>query len=194
MVKSAFEKAMEKMAEIGDLTPEEKEAMRDREQLKPVLAAYYRGDLSKDDLWQRLKGFKPSLLRDAQVQMLDSMRLTSSSDELRLRREGIVAVETLKERPNISAVESALKTLEEIQKRHHDESEAAVRELREAIEKNPQMRVRPVKLPDGRTVLQAAPSVDEAVQARLSEFLAELDDRYEDFFSRTLDKLRGDLS
>jgi hypothetical protein len=51
-----------------------------------------------------------------------------------------------------------------------------------------------MKTPDGRTVYQAAVSVDEAVQARLSEFLSEHEMRYSQQFNRMIEKLRKEVS
>jgi hypothetical protein len=67
IVKSAFEKAMEKAAEIGDFTPEEKEALKNRENLKDILAEYYKGRLNLDGLWVKLKVFNPLFLKEAQL-------------------------------------------------------------------------------------------------------------------------------
>jgi hypothetical protein len=77
-VKSAFEKAMEKLAEIGELTPKEKEKIKDQEKLKSLLAEFYKGQLDRDGLWQRLKGSSTSFLKKAQQNLIDSMRLGST--------------------------------------------------------------------------------------------------------------------
>ncbi|HSB52045.1 MAG TPA: hypothetical protein VLD40_05255 [Dissulfurispiraceae bacterium] len=192
-VKSAFEKAMERAAEMGELTTEEKEELREREKVKSLLAEFYKGHLKRDDLWQQLKGVKPALLKEAQMGIVDSMRLGTPAEEFSQKRDGVLALETLKDKSRTAAVENVLKTLDAMRKEYDDRREAAIKELRTAIEKNPQLRVRPVKTPDGRTVLQAAVSVDEAVQARMAEFLAEHEKRYEEIFGRVVEKLKGEL-
>lgn len=192
-VKSAFEKAMEKIKDIQGLDPEEKKEMKDRERLRSVLAAFYKGDLKRDGIWEKLKGTRPSLLREAQENMVDSLRMSNMPEEFQRKKDGILAIEALKEKQNMSAIENSLSSVERVQKEYIDIRQRAVEELRAAIEENPKLRVRPVRTPDGRTVLQATPSVDEAVQARVGEFLAEHEKRYEAMFLKAIERLKKEI-
>jgi hypothetical protein len=193
-VKSAFEKAMEKIAEIGELTQEEKEKIKDQEEVKSVLAEFYKGRLDRDGLWQKLKGSKPSLLKEVQQHLINSFGLGSTPEEFQQRKDGILAIETLKEKQNVSVIEHTLNSIKVLQKEFQEGKERAAEELREAIESNPQLRLRPVRTQDGRTVLQAALSVDEAVQAKLSEFLSEHEERYSQKLIRLIEKLKKEAS
>jgi hypothetical protein len=193
-VKSAFEKAMEKAAAIGELTPEEKERIRSQEKIKSILTEFYKGQIDRDGLWQKLKGSKPFLLKEAQQYLVDSLGLGSTPEEFQQRKEGILAIETLKVKQNVPAIEQTLNSVKVLQKEYQDGKDKAEEELREAIEQNPQLRLRPVRTPDGRTVLQAAYSVDEAVQARLSEFMSQHEEKYNQKFVRLLEKLNKEVS
>jgi len=193
-VKSAFEKAMEKAAGIGELTPEEKEKIKDQEKVKSILAEFYKGQIDRDGLWQRLKGVSPYILKEAQQHILDSLGLGSTPEEFQLRKDGILAIENLKEKKHIPAVEQTLSSIKALQKEYSEGKERAAEELKTAVERNPQLRVQPVRTPDGRTVYQASLSVDEAVQARLSEFLSEHEMRYGQQFSRLIEKLKKEVS
>lgn len=193
-VKSAFEKAMEKASEIGELTPEEKEEIKNQEKIKSILTEFYKGQIDRDGLWQKLKGSKPSLLKEAQQYLIDSLGLGSTPEEFQQRKEGILAVETLKAKQNVPAIEQVLNSVKVLQKEYQDGKEKAEEELREAIEQNPQLRLRPVRTPDGRTVLQAAYSVDEALQARLSEFMSQHEEKYSQKFVRLIEKLKKEIS
>jgi hypothetical protein len=192
-VKSAYEKAMEKAAGIGELTPEEKETIKDQEKIKSILTAYYKGQIDRDGLWQKLKGSKPSLLKEAQQYLVGSLGFGSTPDEVQQRKEGIVAIETLKAKQNVPAIEQTLNSIKVLQKEYQDGKDRAEEELREAIEGNPQLRLRPVRTPDGRTVLQAAYSVDEAVQARLAEVMSEHEEKYSQKFVRLIEKLKKEV-
>jgi hypothetical protein len=192
-VKSAFEKAMEKIETIEALTPEEKEHMRDQEKIRSVLAAFYKGELKRDDLWKRLMGSKPALLIEAQRNMSDSLRLGILQEEFQLRKEGILAIEALKEKKNPAAVENVLNMLDKMRKEFKQIKEQAAREMRAAVEQNPQMRMRKVRTADGRTVLQPSLSVDEAVQERLAQFLDDNEKRYEEMFSGGVERLKREM-
>lgn len=193
-VKSALEKAMEKAAEIGELTPEEKEKIEDQGKIKSILTEFYKGQIDRDGLWQKLKGSKPTLLKEAQQYLINSLGLAGAPEEFQQRKEGILAIETLKAKQNVSAIEQTLNSVRVLQKEYQDGKDRAEEELREAIESNPQLRVRPVRTSDGRTVLQAAYSVDEAVQARLSEFMSQHEDKYSQKFARLIEKLKKETS
>ena len=192
-VKSAFEKAMEKMKSIEALTPEEKAEMKDREEMRSLLAVFFKGRLNRDEIWQKFKGIKPSIMLEAQQSIADSLRLGTAQEEFRQRRDGILAMEALKERRNPSAIESIINAMERLRKEYSQAKEQAVQQIRAAIEQNPQMRMRPVRTPDGRTTYQAALSVDEALQAKMSEFLSEHEKRYEEMFGQTVEKLKKEL-
>ena len=193
-VKSAFEKAMEKIAGMGDLTPEEKEKVKDQEKAKSILAEFYKGQLDRNGLWQKLRGSKPSLLKEVQQHLMNSFGLGSTPEEFQHRKDGILAIETLKEKQNVSAIEHTLNSIKVLQKEFREGKERAAEELREAIENNPQLRLRPVRTQDGRTVLQAALSVDEAVQAKLAEVLSEHEGRYSREFIRLIEQLKREVS
>jgi hypothetical protein len=194
IVKSAFEKAMEKAARIGELTPEEKERIKDQEKIKSILTEFYKGQIDRDVLWQKLKESKPSLLKEAQQNLVDSLGLGSTPEEFQQRKEGILAIETLKPKQNLSTIEHTMNSIMGLQKEYQDGKDKAEEELREAIEQNPQLRLRPVRTPDGRTAYQAAYSVDEAVQARLSEFMSQHEEKYGLKFVRLIEKLRKEVS
>jgi len=192
-VKSALEKAMDKMKEIEGLTPQEKEYLKEREKLKTLLSAFYRTELTKDEIWGKFKGLNARLLKEAQNHIAGSIRPGGAPEEFRQRKNGILAIEALKENPNTAAVENSLGAIEKLQREYREMKESAVKELRAAIEANPQMRARPVRTPDGRTVLQASLSVDEAVEIRMSEFLSEHEKSYEVAFERALERLGREL-
>ncbi|MEW6584052.1 MAG: hypothetical protein AB1442_00400 [Nitrospirota bacterium] len=192
-VKSAFEKAMERAAAMGEMTPEEKEQLKEQEKIKETLTAFYKGDLDRDGLWQKLKGSQLATLREAQMSLINSIGLNTPEEEFGKRRDGILAVESLKKKQRVSVIEQILDSIANLQKEYQEGKEKAVEQLREAIESNPQMRLKPVKTPDGRMAFQAAVSVDEAVQARLSEFLSEHEERYDFAFTRMMEKLKWEV-
>jgi hypothetical protein len=192
-VKSALEKAMEKAAKIGELTPEEKEHLKEQEQLKIWLSEFYKGKLNRDNLWQKLKGKNPPLLKEAQQYLIDSLGLGSTPEEFKTRRDGVLAIETLKETQLTPAIEQILDSIEMLQREYQDRKERMADDLRAEIERNPQMRLQPVKTPDGRTAFQATLSVDEAVQAKLSEFLTEHENVYNAEFIRMIHRLKQEI-
>lgn len=191
-VKTALEKALERSEGMGSLTPEERKEMRDREKIKSVLASFYKGDIKRDEIWNELRGSKPQLLKEAQENIGGSIRINATPEEFLQRRDGILAIEALKPKQNTAGVESALNSISRLQKEYRDVSERAVKEVRTAVEQNPQLRIKPVRSPDGR-ILQASMTVEEAVHEKLADFFSEHNKRYEMMFAKAAERLKSEL-
>ena len=131
------------------------------------------------------------MLKQAQENMSDYIGLGGLHEEVQKRRDGIRAIETLKDQQNTSTIELILDAINRIRSEYQEGRENAEEELKAAVESNPQMRLRPVRTPDGRTALQATLSVDEAVQARLSEFMSQHEEHYGAELEQMIMKLKN---
>lgn len=191
-VKTALEKALEKVKDIKGFSEEEKIEIREKERIKTALASFFRGDITREGLVTELKGVRDAFVSEAQADLANLIRLHISEEELNQKRDAIISLENVKEHKDIIAIEEALNVVRRILKEYDDLKAKAIQEVRIAIEENPHLRVRPVRLPDGR-VVQAALSVDEALQERLSEFFEEHDRRYERMLTRAVERLKNEL-
>lgn len=191
-VKTALEKALEKVKDIKGFSEEEKIEIREKERIKTALASFFRGDITKEGLVTELKGVRDALVSEAQADLAILIRLHISEEELNQKRDAIISLENVKEHKDVIAVEEALNVVRRILKEYDDLKDKAIQEVRTAIEENPHLRVRPVRLPDGR-VVQAALNVDEALQERLSEFFEEHDRRYERMLTRAVERLKNEF-
>jgi len=186
--------ARERLARIGGLTQEEKERMIDSEKVNSLLSEFYQGQIDPESLWKRLKEEgKPSLLREAQVRLVDSLSFESTPTELQRKRDGILAIETLKEEQNTSIVELNLNLAEELQKRYRAEIEQAYNSIRAEVERNPQLRVKQV--PQGQNTMVVQLSVDEAIKQlpQWRDFLSDQEKRYNQEFAKVMEKLKKEL-
>ena len=192
-VKTALEIALEKAGKIGGLSQEEKEKKEDEEKVMAVLQQYFQGKIDSNGLWQRLKGSKPFQLKIAQILLIDSLGLGNSQEEFQTRKQGILAVETLKETQNTAVIELVLNALEDLQKEYREKKENVVKDFKRQLEKHPQLRMQPVRTPDGKTVMQMSVSVDEAVKARLSDLLTENEKQYSQEFLSVIEELKDQV-
>jgi hypothetical protein len=186
--------ARERLARIGELTQEEKEKMIDSEKVNSLLSEFYQGQIDSESLWKRLKEEdKPSLLREAQMGLIDSLSFGSTPAELQRKRDGILAIETLKEEQNTSIIELNLNLMEELQKRYRTEIEQAYNGIRAEVEGNPQLRVKQVQQGQNAMVVQL--SVDEAIKQlpQWRDFLSNQEKRYGQEFAKVIEKLKGEL-
>jgi hypothetical protein len=186
--------ARERLAKIGELTREEKETMVDSEKVDSLLSEFYQGRIDSESLWKRLKEEdRPSLLRETQMKLIDSLSFGSTPVELQRKRDGILAVETLKEEQNTSIVELNLNLVKDLQKRYRAEIEQAYNGIKAEVERNPQLRVKQVQQGQNTMVVQL--SVDEAIKQlpQWQDFLSDQEKRYSQEFVKVMEKLKREL-
>ena len=186
--------ARERLARIGELTQEEKQRMRDSEKVNSLLSEFYQGQIDPEGLWKRLKEEgKPSLLKEAQVRLADSLSFGSTPAELQRKKDGILAIETLKEEQNIPIIELNLNRMEDLQKRYKAEIEQAYDGIRAEVERNPQLRVKQVQQGQSTMVIQL--TTDEAIRQlpQWRDFLSSQEKRYSQEFATLVERLETDL-
>lgn len=186
--------ARERLAKIGGLTKEERERVLDSEKVNSLLSEFYQGQINSEGLWKRLKEEgKPSLLKEAQVRLVDSLSFGIPSAELQRKREGILAIETLKEEQNTSVIELNLNRMEESQKRYRAEIEQAYNGIRAEVEKNPRLRMKQVQ--QGQSTMVVQLTIDEAIKQlpQWQDFLSSQGKRYSQEFARAIEKLKSEL-
>jgi hypothetical protein len=186
--------ARDRLAKIGELTPEEKERMLDSEKVDSLLSEFYQGQIDPESLWKRLKEEgKPSLLREAQLRLVDSLGFGITPAELQRKRDGILAMESLKKGQNTSVIELSLKRMEDLQKRYRAEIEQAYDGIKTEVERNPRLRVKQVQQGQNTMVIQL--TVDEAVKQlpQWRDFLSNQEKRYSQEFAGVIDRLKREL-
>ena len=181
---------MEKSDKIGVLSAEEKENIKDEERIMSILSNFYKGAIDSNGLWQQLKGCKPELLRTAQKSIIDTLSMGSAAEEMQIKKQGILAIETLKASQQTAVIEPILHEIEDLQREFDTMKKQIVEDLRKQIEMHPQLRMQPVKTPDGKTVMQMSVSVDEAVKAKMAEYLDEHEKHYSQEFEGIINELR----
>jgi hypothetical protein len=186
--------ARERLAKIGEFTREEKEKMLDSEKVTSLLSEFHQGQINAETLWSRLKEEgKPSLLREAQVRLVDSLSFGVPPAELQRKREGILAMEALKKERNTSVIELNLNRIDELQKRYRAEIEQAYNGIKAEVEKNPRLRMKQVQQGQNTMVVQL--TIDEAIKQlpQWQDFLSNQEKRYSQEFASTKEKLQREL-
>jgi len=187
----------ERLAKIGELTPEEKERIKDSDHLTSLLSDFYKGDVNAEGLWKRMKEYKDKskvhLLKEAQIKLIASLSFGSSDLEFQNRKEGILAIETLKEDQNTPMLEQNLNNIKSMQKRYKEEMERAYNEYKTAVERNPQLRMQQVK--QGKATIVMELTVDEAVKIlpEWKTFIKNHDNKYNQEFIKAVDNLKQQI-
>lgn len=188
-IKSSLEIAMEKVKKTNKLTPEEKEKIKAEEKIRSLLAKYYKGQITSNDLWQKLKGNKPSVLREAQSILINSLSLENSTDEYQTRKDAILAIETLKEDQNTSSIESTLNEISLLKKEYQKKKEEVENILKKEIAKNSKARIKTIRQGDKLAIIQL--SAEEALQEspQWKDFITKHEEEYNKNFKSIVTKL-----
>jgi hypothetical protein len=186
--------ARERLARIGELTQEEKQKLLDSEKVDSILSEFYQGQIDPESLWKRLKEEgRPSLLREAQVRLVDSLTFGITPAELQRKKEAVLAIESLKQEQNTSIIEMNFRRMGDLQNKYRAEIEQGYNGIRVEVEKNPRLRVKQVQQGQDAMVVQL--TVDEAIKQlpQWRDFLANQEKRYSLEFARVIEKLRREL-
>ncbi len=184
----------ERLAKAGDMTSDEKERMKDSANLDSLLSEFYREVLNSEGLWTTLKEYrdhgKGYLLKEVQLKLIDSLSLGSRSAEIQKRKEGILAIETLKEHQNTPMLEAGLNSIEQLLRKCSEEVQQVYNELRAQIERDPRLRMEQVKQGQNTVIVQL--SVDEAVKRnpQWRNFLSQHEVRCSQEFTRIIEGLK----
>lgn len=159
--------ARERLARIGELTEQEKIKVKYSRQLAYLLSDYFTGKLSPEDLWTELKRQKEAgrefLLREAQLKLIDAIKLAGSELDFDRQRRAILAVETLKDENNYTAVEQTLDSIQNLRRQYVEESDRVFREIKGRIEKQVRLAAQQLALQAG--VAGASIDVQGSVEA-----------------------------
>jgi hypothetical protein len=188
-IKTAIEIAMEKAAMLDELSEQEKEEIKNKKVLDPIMADFYRGNADSEKLWTKLKDKAPSLLKTAQLNLINSLKFGLDPEELKRRSKAIIAVETLKKEQKTPAIQQGLHLLENMQKKADSEREQVFNEFKKAIENNPQSRARVVEQGGQKIMLNL--SVEEAIiqNPQWKQFIADFEKNHENEFARVTSQL-----
>jgi len=186
--------ARERLARIGALSPEEKEKASQSGELDSLLSEYFTGNLSSDDLWKRLKALQDrsgkSITKEAQLKLLDTLRLQMNQVDFEQRRNAILAVETVKDKGDYSNLELVLTSLETLRQKYTQIKEQAYQQLRASVEK--QLHAVAQQAIRQGMKIDMENSIDANVKAspQWKDFISKHEQACGEMFTSHIDKLR----
>jgi len=189
-MKTALEIAMEKADRIKDDATSGEEKLELIDRAKSILADFYRDRIDASGLWKKLKAENdPELYKEVQRILIDSIGIRNTPEQLKQRKEAILAVESLKEEQNTSLFEQALEQIGQLQQRYREEVEKIDQAQEEAV-KNARMRMKPVRNSKGKTVMKLEPVIDEETQERIKKAYSDLENRVSAMINELLKELK----
>ncbi|MFA5562969.1 MAG: hypothetical protein WDA32_02135 [Candidatus Caldatribacteriota bacterium] len=188
-IKSALEIAMEKSKKIEKLSSQEMNEIRQQEKIDRILAKYYKDDIEADDLWRHLKDISNKMLINAQNNFLQSLTFQSNEFEIEKRKNGILAIENLKNDNLTSDIEFSFEQLAKIRTEFKKNKEQLMQILREELERDPQRRFQTFQQ-DGQIVVKQL-SMEEAMEQdeQLKKNLKQLEIQFSKKYNTVKEKI-----
>jgi len=116
--------------------------MRQSNELDSLLSQYFKGELSSEDLWKKLKSLKDqsdeTIVKEAQGKLVDTLRLQMKLEDFEQRRSAILALETMKSEGKYSSMELIFNSIEALRQKYTQVKEQAYEQLKAGIE--PQLK------------------------------------------------------
>lgn len=191
-IKSAYEIAMEKAAQIDKEADGDK--MEKKDKLKPLLSRYYRDKIDCEELWQELKEeADEEMLKEAQKMLIDSLSLRNTEEQFAKRKEAIQAIESLKREQKNSVLEQFLNKIDNLQKQYKKEKEQLEEQIEQQLEQNSQMQMKPAQTEDGRTVMKLQSGVDQETKQKIKKARGQLEDNYSKRFTWLIENLEENI-
>ncbi|HKL75926.1 MAG TPA: hypothetical protein VJ881_07655 [Halanaerobiales bacterium] len=195
-IKSSYEIAMErakKLSEEDEMSEEKSKNIEIREELKPLMSKYFREKIDAEELWEKLKDKSDDYLAKAQELIIESLGLRTSDEIFSKRKEGILAIENLKNSPSSSIIEQILSKLNQVENQYQQKREQMEEQFKERMEQQAEMQMKPVQTEDGQTVMKLDSGVDRETQQQMKQQLAQLEEQSEQMFNSLVEDLKNNL-
>lgn len=195
-IKSSYEIAMErakKLSEEDEMSEEESRDIEMKEELKPLMSKYFKEEIDAEELWEELKDKGDDYLAKAQELIIESLGLRSSDEIFEKRKEGILAIENLKNDPNSSIIEQILSKLNQVENQYQQKREQMEEQFKERMEQQAEMQMKPVQTEDGKTVMKLDSGVDRETQQQMKQQIAQLEEQSEQMFTSLVEDLKNNL-
>jgi len=186
--------ARERLAKIGAVSQEEQETIRRSGELDSLLSQYFKGELSSEDLWKRLKALKEQtgepITTEAQSKLVDTLRLQMSQEDFDQRRQAILAIETMKTEGKYSSLELVLNSIETLRQKYAQSNEQTYHQLKGAVESQLQAVARQAMRRGMKIDMESSVDANVKNSPQWKQFISQHDIANEEMFNRYIAKLR----
>ncbi|MBF8437812.1 hypothetical protein I0Q91_12010 [Halanaerobiaceae bacterium Z-7014] len=186
-IKSSYEIAMERAEKIDVDADTEKLDLRS--EIRPILSKFFQDKIDADGLWEEFKDSEAERLAEAQRMIVSSLGLNSNQQEIKLRKEGLMAIEDLKEDPNPSELDQLMAKVSQTVQQYNQEQEQLQRKLesmlRQAAGANGQQP---------QDVMELLGNLDENTQRQLQQARQEIEERFKEEWESLEERLNKFVS
>jgi hypothetical protein len=191
-LKSAYEKAMERAEKLYE-DDDGDNSLEIRENLKEVMAPFFKAKMDAEELWEELKEADENVLAEAQLMLVESIGLRNSTDQIKRRKEAVVALESLRNTENSSYFEKAFTQAQSLQQQYETQKKQLDEQVQQAINgAQGQQNSLAAKAQAGSTNEQNN-GMSSQMQQQLAKKLSEFQKSYNQRFDKLLEEIKAKI-
>ena len=181
-IKSSYEIAMERAEKIDVDADTEKLDLRS--EIRPILSKFFQDKIDADGLWEEFKDSEEERLSEAQRMIVSSLGLNSNQPEIKLRKEGLMAIEDLKEESKHSELDQLMAKVSQTVQQYNQEQEQLQKKLENMLR---QAASASGQQPED--MMELLGNLDENTQRQLQQARQEIEERFKEEWESLEDKL-----
>jgi hypothetical protein len=191
-MKSAYEIAMERADELYGTNDEKVNSLEIREELKEIMAPFFKEEIDAEGLWHRLENKEESYLKEAQLMLIESIGLRNSSEQIKRRKEAVVAVESLKESGNTTFFEKQFTQAQSLQQQYQTQKKQLDEQVKQHLEQAQGQGQNPLAAAQNGSG-EGQQGMNAQMRQQLAQKLSEFQEGYNKRFNELIDKMKAEI-
>ncbi|MGM0548740.1 MAG: hypothetical protein ACQER0_05645 [Bacillota bacterium] len=191
-MKSAYEIAMERADEVYAADENDFNSLEIREELKEIMAPFFKKEIDAEDLWAQLKSKSKPVLKEAQLMLIESIGLRNSSQQIERRKEAVIAVESLKESGKSGFFEKQFTQAQSLQQQYQTQKKQLDEQVKQHLEQAEQGQQNPLAgTSSGQSKVQNG--MNAQMKQQLAQKVSEFQESYNQRFNNLLEKMKAEI-
>ncbi|SIQ53709.1 hypothetical protein [Halanaerobium kushneri] len=191
-MKSAYEIAMERADEVYGTGDREVNSLEIREELKDIMAPFFKEEMDAEGLWHKLENKGEAYLKEAQLMLIESIGLRNSSEQIKRRKEAVVAVESLKESANTTFFEKQFTQAQSLQQQYQTQKKQLDEQVKQHLEQAQGQGQNPLAAAQGGNN-QGQNGMNAQMRQQLAQKVSEFQEGYNKRFTKLIKKMKTEI-
>ncbi|WP_243727693.1 hypothetical protein [Halanaerobium saccharolyticum] len=191
MMKSAYEIAMERADEVYGAGDEDVNSLEIREELKEIMAPFFKEEMDAEGLWHQLEDKEQEYLKEAQLMLIESIGLRNSSEQIKRRKEAVVAVESLKEGGNTTFFEKQFTQAQSLQQQYQTQKQQLDEQVKQHLEQAQGQGQNPLAAQAGNE--QGQNGMNAQMRQQLAQKVSEFQESFNKRFNKLIEKMKAEI-
>lgn len=192
-MKSAYEKAMERADEVYGKSDSDHNSLEIREELKDIMAPFFKEEMDAEALWHKLEAKDDSYLKEAQLMLIESIGLRNSSEQIKRRKEAVVAVESLKESGSTTFFEKQFTQAQSLQQQYQTQKKQLDEQVKQHLEQaQSQQGQNPLAAMQGGNS-EGQNGMNAQMKQQLAQKVSEFQQGYNKRFNKLIEKMKAEI-